>query len=47
MRVNNKVIIKSLLESHLDMTELKETGYMHKRMRKVVSQFLTKNLFID
>lgn len=29
------------------MAELNETGYMHNRMRMVVSQFLTKDLFID
>ncbi|EES41008.1 cryptochrome/photolyase family protein [Staphylococcus caprae] len=29
------------------MGELNTTGYMHNRMRMVVSQFLTKDLFID
>lgn len=29
------------------INELVETGYMHNRMRMVVSQFLTKDLFID
>ena len=29
------------------MTELNQTGFMHNRMRMVVSQFLTKDLFID
>ena len=29
------------------MEELKTTGFMHNRMRMVVSQFLTKDLFID
>lgn len=29
------------------MNELNETGFMHNRMRMVVSQFLTKDLFID
>lgn len=29
------------------MNELKETGFMHNRTRMVVSQFLTKDLFID
>ncbi|STY45063.1 Deoxyribodipyrimidine photo-lyase [Listeria grayi] len=29
------------------MQELNQTGYMHNRMRMVVSQFLTKDLFID
>ncbi|EHJ07077.1 cryptochrome/photolyase family protein [Staphylococcus simiae] len=29
------------------MAELKQTGFMHNRMRMVVSQFLTKDLFID
>ncbi|PNZ28470.1 deoxyribodipyrimidine photolyase [Staphylococcus petrasii] len=29
------------------MAELNKTGYMHNRMRMVVSQFLTKDLFID
>ncbi|GAB3070532.1 cryptochrome/photolyase family protein [Salinicoccus sesuvii] len=29
------------------MKKLKHTGYMHNRLRLVVSQFLTKNLFID
>lgn len=29
------------------MEELKQTGFMHNRMRMVVSQFLTKDLFID
>ena len=27
--------------------ELTQTGFMHNRMRMVVSQFLTKDLFID
>ncbi|MDU7410690.1 MAG: deoxyribodipyrimidine photo-lyase, partial [Staphylococcus epidermidis] len=29
------------------MEELKTTGFMHNRMRMIVSQFLTKDLFID
>lgn len=29
------------------MKMLNRTGYMHNRLRMVVSQFLTKNLFID
>ncbi|WP_204237324.1 cryptochrome/photolyase family protein [Mammaliicoccus sciuri] len=29
------------------MIKLNRTGYMHNRLRMVVSQFLTKNLFID
>ncbi|MDU9418739.1 deoxyribodipyrimidine photo-lyase [Staphylococcus lloydii] len=29
------------------MKKLNHTGYMHNRLRMVVSQFLTKNLFID
>ena len=29
------------------MKKLNRTGYMHNRLRMVVSQFLTKNLFID
>ncbi|MFC1659236.1 cryptochrome/photolyase family protein [Pseudomonadota bacterium] len=29
------------------MRQLKETGWMHNRMRMVVASFLTKNLFID
>ena len=29
------------------MAELNQTGFMHNRMRMVVSQFLTKDLFID
>ena len=29
------------------MQKLNRTGYMHNRLRMVVSQFLTKNLFID
>lgn len=29
------------------MNELKETGYMHNRMRMVTAQFLTKHLFTD
>ncbi|MDO0995686.1 cryptochrome/photolyase family protein [Staphylococcus borealis] len=29
------------------MSELNQTGFMHNRMRMVVSQFLTKDLFID
>ncbi|MBO1198867.1 deoxyribodipyrimidine photo-lyase [Staphylococcus simiae] len=29
------------------MAELRQTGFMHNRMRMVVSQFLTKDLFID
>ncbi|SUM30885.1 deoxyribodipyrimidine photo-lyase [Staphylococcus gallinarum] len=29
------------------MKKLNLTGYMHNRLRMVVAQFLTKNLFID
>ena len=29
------------------MHELKQTGFMHNRMRMVTAQFLTKELFID